>query len=59
EKGELIWVDAIPGIGPIVPDQLVEAVLKYMHECAVIQHGMIMPRNVRHYNCPPVEILKK
>lgn len=48
-------VDAVPGIGGIVPETLVEAVVKYMKEMAVSQHGMVMTRNIRHYRCPPLE----
>nr|CAH7752966.1 unnamed protein product [Callosobruchus chinensis] len=53
---EEVWVGAIPGIGPIVPEHLVRAVSEYMSSVAAIQHGMVMPRNVRHYNCPPLEV---
>lgn len=52
---EEVHVDAIPGIGGVVPETLVEAVVKYMREMAAVQHGMVMPRNVRHYRCPPLE----
>ncbi|KAB0791431.1 hypothetical protein PPYR_03231 [Photinus pyralis] len=52
-----ILVDAIPGIGPIVPHELVEDVKKYMKECSVAQHGMVMPRNLRHFRCPPLEVV--
>ncbi|VEN43667.1 unnamed protein product [Callosobruchus maculatus] len=55
---EEVWVDAIPGIGPIVPEHLVRAVGEYMSSVATIQHGMVMPRNVRHYNCPPLEVVE-
>lgn len=48
-------MEAIPGIGGIVPETLVEAVVNYMKEMAAGQHGMVMPRNVRHYRCPPLE----
>lgn len=53
-----VYVDAVPGIGPIIPDDLVNAVQKYMKSVATIQHGMVMPRNIRHYNCPPLEVLE-
>lgn len=55
---EEVYVGAIPGIGPIVPDDLIEAVHKYMKTVSTVQHGMVMPRNIRHYNCPPLEIVE-
>ncbi|CAH1997598.1 unnamed protein product [Acanthoscelides obtectus] len=55
---EEVWVDAIPGIGPVVPEHLVRAVGEYMSSIAAIQHGMVMPRNIRHYNCPPLEVVE-
>ncbi|XP_050302762.1 DNA ligase 1-like [Anthonomus grandis grandis] len=54
---EEVVVEAIPGIGGIVPDNLIMAVVEYMKNCAKNQHGMVMPRNIRHYNCPPLEVL--
>ncbi|KAF7284725.1 hypothetical protein GWI33_021734 [Rhynchophorus ferrugineus] len=52
-----VFVDAIPGIGAVVPDDLIAAVLNYVHICEKNQHGMFMPRNIRHYSCPPLEVL--
>ncbi|XP_030759590.1 caldesmon-like [Sitophilus oryzae] len=54
---EDVFVEAIPGIGGIVPEDLVKAVVFYVKKCAKNQHGMIMPRNIRHYSCPPLEVL--
>lgn len=51
-----IFVEAIPGIGPVVPSDLVEVVVEYMKACAAEQQGMVMPRNIRHYSCPPLEV---
>ncbi|KAG5872482.1 Ropporin-1-like protein, partial [Gonioctena quinquepunctata] len=53
-----VYIEAIPGIGPIVPEHLITAVCDYMKSVATIQHGMVMPRNIRHYNCPPLELLE-
>lgn len=58
EPYEEVCVEAIAGIGPIVPDELVEAVCDYMKDMATIQHGMVMPRNIKHYNCPPLEVFE-
>ncbi|CAH2004551.1 unnamed protein product [Acanthoscelides obtectus] len=52
-----IHIDAIPGIGPPVPDELIQAVCEYMEKVAATQRGMVMPRNIRNYNCPPLEVL--
>ncbi|KAF5290047.1 hypothetical protein FQA39_LY14828 [Lamprigera yunnana] len=57
EKMNYICIEAIPGIGCRVPEHIVEAFIKYIKECAVVQHGMVMPRNIRHFNCPPLEVL--
>ncbi|KAF5281356.1 hypothetical protein FQR65_LT14754 [Abscondita terminalis] len=56
-KYNYVLIDAAPGIGPKVPEKLIEAVCDYMRECAKEQHGMVMPRNIRHFNCPPLEVL--
>ncbi|XP_018565388.1 neurofilament medium polypeptide-like isoform X1 [Anoplophora glabripennis] len=58
DKSEEVTVNAVVGIGPVVPEELVNAVCKYMKRVASLQHGMIMPRNIRHYNCPPLEVLE-
>ncbi|XP_057658525.1 uncharacterized protein LOC130895316 [Diorhabda carinulata] len=58
EDYEEIWVDKVPGIGPVVPDSLINAVEEYMKDVAAIQHNMVMPRNIRHYNCPPLELVE-
>lgn len=50
-------VDAIPGIGPIVPLELVNAVERHLTAVAAEEHGMTMPRHVRHYSCPPLEVV--
>ncbi|KRT81124.1 hypothetical protein AMK59_5404, partial [Oryctes borbonicus] len=52
EPQEEVYVEAIPGIGPIVPLDLVEAVERHLTSVAAEEHGMTMPRHVRHYSCP-------
>ncbi|VEN58032.1 unnamed protein product [Callosobruchus maculatus] len=54
---EEIHIDAIPGIGPAVPEELIQAVCEYMEKMAATQRGMVMPRNITNYNCPPLEVL--
>lgn len=46
----------IPGIGPIVPERQIKAVIKFMTECSVKQSGYVMPRNIRHFLCPPLDL---
>ncbi|CAG9861326.1 unnamed protein product [Phyllotreta striolata] len=53
-----VWVDKVPGIGGVVPDHLIKAVSEYMKGLAAVQHNMVMPRNIRHYNCPPLEVVE-
>ncbi|XP_017769200.1 PREDICTED: cyclin-dependent kinase 11A-like [Nicrophorus vespilloides] len=53
---EEIFIEIIPGIGGFVPIELFNAVIEYMKACAAKQHGMVMPRNIRHYSCPPLEV---
>uniref|UniRef100_A0A0K8S901 Ropporin-1-like protein n=1 Tax=Lygus hesperus TaxID=30085 RepID=A0A0K8S901_LYGHE len=47
----------IPGIGPTVPDHLIEEVEKYFLKIAELQEGMVMPRNIKHFHCPPLELI--
>ncbi|XP_060533280.1 uncharacterized protein LOC132706142 isoform X2 [Cylas formicarius] len=53
---EDVFVAAVPGIGAVVSDALVDAVADYMKGVARFQHGMVMPRNIRHYSCPPLDV---
>lgn len=48
------WMN-IPGIGPIVPDHIIEEAEKYFLQMSELQEGMVMPRNVLHFQCPPLE----
>lgn len=47
----------VPGIGPSVPQDIIETVIKYVKETSLHQQGMIMPRNIRHFTCPPLEVM--
>lgn len=42
----------VPGIGPVVPKDLMDTLEEYMKCCAERQAGMVMPRNIRHFLCP-------
>nr|XP_022902014.1 uncharacterized protein LOC111414802 [Onthophagus taurus] len=57
-KIEEISIPAVPGIGPKVPDELVDAVERYIKRVAACEHGMTMPRHIRHYCCPPLEVFE-
>ncbi|XP_075236778.1 uncharacterized protein LOC142333468 isoform X2 [Lycorma delicatula] len=48
----------IPGIGPKVPESQILAVVRYMKQCAGKQNGYVMPRNIRHFLCPPLDIIQ-
>ncbi|XP_066261560.1 neurofilament medium polypeptide-like [Euwallacea similis] len=50
-----VYVESIKGIGPTVSVALTKSVIAYMKNCAKQQHGMVMPRNITHYSCPPLE----
>ncbi|KAF6200205.1 hypothetical protein GE061_006508, partial [Apolygus lucorum] len=47
----------IPGIGPTVPDHIIEEAEKYFLKIAELQEGMVMPRNIKHFHCPPLELV--
>ncbi|CAH0549120.1 unnamed protein product [Brassicogethes aeneus] len=52
---EDVWVPRVPGIGGVVPMALVHAVEDYMRTVACLHEGMVMPRDIIHYSCPPLE----
>lgn len=45
----------ISGIGPRLSSEEVAAVTVWMKECARLQDGMVGPRNLRHFQCPPLD----
>ncbi|XP_033222994.1 ropporin-1-like protein isoform X2 [Belonocnema kinseyi] len=45
----------IPGIGPRLLAEEVACVAIWMSECARRQEGMVGPRNLRHFQCPPLD----
>ncbi|XP_015117771.1 ropporin-1A [Diachasma alloeum] len=45
----------IPGIGPRLSSEQLATVAVWMAECARLQGGMIGPRNLRHFQCPPLD----
>lgn len=46
----------IPGIGPIIPEPQILAVVEYMQYWATKQEGVIMPRNINHLLSPPLDL---
>ncbi|XP_014248435.1 cilia- and flagella-associated protein 251-like [Cimex lectularius] len=48
----------IPGIGPVVPEEIVEDLVAYLKVVASYQSNMVMPKNLRHFKCPPLEIIE-
>lgn len=50
-----VKIPMVPGIGPVLPQELIDAVVAYMRNVGNLQQGMVMPRNIRHYLCPPLE----
>nr|CAI5817118.1 unnamed protein product [Callosobruchus analis] len=38
---------AVPGIGPAVPEELIQTVCEYMEKVAASQRGMVMPQKHR------------
>ncbi|CAB3233825.1 unnamed protein product [Arctia plantaginis] len=54
---EITIVYAVPGIGPQVDLDIVMDFKEYIKEVRTLQADVIMPRNIRHYLCPPLEKL--
>lgn len=46
----------IPGIGPIIPEPQILAVVEYMQFWGAKQQGCVMPRNINHLLCPPLDL---
>ncbi|XP_022122447.2 uncharacterized protein LOC110998226 [Pieris rapae] len=52
---EVTVVYAVPGIGPVVPEELTVDFENYILEVSKVQADVVMPRNIRHFMCPPLE----
>lgn len=52
---EIIQVYAIPGIGPPVDEEIISDFVEYATDVSKIQADFFMPRNIRHFLCPPLE----
>ncbi|XP_022824174.1 uncharacterized protein LOC111354806 isoform X1 [Spodoptera litura] len=52
---DIIVVYAVPGIGPPVDSEIMADFEEYIREVTKVQAKMVMPRNIRHFLCPPLE----
>ncbi|KAI5645651.1 hypothetical protein NE865_02318 [Phthorimaea operculella] len=52
---EITLVYAVPGIGPPVDDDTIQDVIDYAMDVSKVQAELFMPRNIRHFMCPPLE----
>ncbi|KAJ0182954.1 hypothetical protein K1T71_000930 [Dendrolimus kikuchii] len=52
---EIVQVYAIPGIGPPVDEDIIHDFVEYAIEVSRVQADHFMPRNIRHFLCPPLE----
>ncbi|XP_050358333.1 uncharacterized protein LOC126778757 [Nymphalis io] len=52
---EITVVYAVPGIGPPVEEDLIQEFEEYALDICKLQADVIMPRNIRHFLCPPLE----
>ncbi|KAI5735701.1 hypothetical protein M8J77_021554 [Diaphorina citri] len=57
--GEILLRYHVPGIGPKIPQWQIEQVLSFMLVMAQKQDGYVMPRNIQHRNCPPLDKLEE
>ncbi|KAJ8707708.1 hypothetical protein PYW07_011385 [Mythimna separata] len=52
---EITMVYAVPGIGGTVDAEIIDDFVEYIKEVCKVQAGTVMPRNIRHFLCPPLE----
>ncbi|CAH0712939.1 unnamed protein product, partial [Brenthis ino] len=52
---DVIQVYAVPGIGPPVDEDIIGAFQEYALDICKVQADLFMPRNIRHFLCPPLE----
>lgn len=55
---EVIVVYAVPGIGGPVDEATINDFIDYALDVSKVQNDLFMPRNVRHFLCPPLEKFK-
>ncbi|CAH2056236.1 unnamed protein product, partial [Iphiclides podalirius] len=52
---KIIVVYAVPGIGPSVDEEIIKEFEQYALDVSKEQADLFMPRNIRHFLCPPLE----
>ncbi|XP_053621933.1 uncharacterized protein LOC128681785 isoform X2 [Plodia interpunctella] len=52
---DITQVYAVPGIGPVVDNEIIVDFMSYILEATKVQTEVVMPRNIRHFMCPPME----
>ncbi|XP_063898814.1 uncharacterized protein LOC110382775 isoform X3 [Helicoverpa armigera] len=52
---EITMVYAVPGIGGPVDKEIMADFEEFIKEVCKLQAEMVMPRNIRHFLCPPLE----
>ncbi|XP_060808877.1 uncharacterized protein LOC106143025 [Amyelois transitella] len=52
---DIIQVYAVPGIGPTVDEEIIVDFINYIMDVSKVQADVCMPRNIRHFMCPPLE----
>uniref|UniRef100_A0A2A4JIA7 RIIa domain-containing protein n=1 Tax=Heliothis virescens TaxID=7102 RepID=A0A2A4JIA7_HELVI len=52
---EITMVYAVPGIGGPVEQDIMTDFEEFVREVCKLQADMVMPRNIRHFLCPPLE----
>ncbi|XP_072948586.1 uncharacterized protein [Epargyreus clarus] len=52
---EITVVYAVPGIGPPVEEEIRREFIDYALDVCKVQADVFMPRNIRHFMCPPLE----
>ncbi|KAM3955676.1 LOW QUALITY PROTEIN: ropporin-1-like protein [Aphomia sociella] len=52
---DITVVYAVPGIGAPVDEEIITDFVEYALEVCKVQADVLMPRNIRHFLCPPLE----
>ncbi|CAG9794523.1 unnamed protein product [Diatraea saccharalis] len=52
---DIVMVYSVPGIGPEVDSDIIHEFVEYALDVSKVQADMFMPRNIRHFMCPPLE----
>ncbi|KAL4711322.1 hypothetical protein ACJJTC_019163 [Scirpophaga incertulas] len=55
----ILVVYAVPGIGPPVQEDIIAEFEEYALDVCKVQADMFMPRNIRHFMCPALEMYEE